>query len=165
MKGESQTREEESSGILTVHSFLKHSSATDRNTRGTRICFGALESHGQLVGDGHEHLEDRHEGRDLAEVAAAHHLRVNLQTLMIVTDADAAADLVQAAEDAGRQRLVSQLVVQTLQTLGGIVQFALCLRVSGGQLTALHKAAEGGLEDHMFGGDFLLPHTLGRKLL
>jgi len=60
-------------------------------------------SHGQLVGDGHEHFEHGHEGRDLAEVAAAHHLRVNLQTLRIAAGADAAADLVQAQEDAGRE--------------------------------------------------------------
>lgn len=60
-------------------------------------------SHGQFVADGHEHLEDGHEGGDLAEVAAAHDLRVNLQTLQIVAAVDAAADLVQAAEDAGRE--------------------------------------------------------------
>lgn len=60
-------------------------------------------SHGQLVADGHEHLEDGHERRDLAEVAAAHDLRVNLQTLQIAAPVDAAADLVQAAEDAGRE--------------------------------------------------------------
>lgn len=60
-------------------------------------------SHGQLVADGHEHLEDGHERRDLAEVAAAHDPCVNLQTLQIVALADTAADLVQAAEDAGRK--------------------------------------------------------------
>lgn len=59
-------------------------------------------SDGQFVGDGHEHFKNGHERRDLAEVTAAHHLRVDLQTLRIVTGSDAAGDLVQAGEDAGR---------------------------------------------------------------
>ncbi len=83
--------------------FILKAQFSDRSKhkRICRVCRRALESHGQLVGDGHEHFQDGHEGRDLAEVAAAHHLRVNLQTLLIAADADAAADLVQAQEDAG----------------------------------------------------------------
>lgn len=55
----------------------------------------------QLVGDGHDYFEDGHEGRDLAEVAAADDLRVHLQAAVVVAPGHAAADLVQTAEDAG----------------------------------------------------------------
>ena len=58
---------------------------------------------GQLVGNGHYHFEDGHEGGDLAEVAAADDLRVHLQAVLVVPRCHAAADLVQAAKDAGRE--------------------------------------------------------------
>lgn len=60
-----------------------------------------LVSDGQFVSYGHEHFENGHKRWDLAEVAAAHHLRVDLQTLRVVPGGDAAGDLVQAHEDAG----------------------------------------------------------------
>lgn len=53
----------------------------------------------QLVGDGHEHFEDGHEGGDFAEVAAADHLGVDLQAPLVVLARHAAADLVEPAED------------------------------------------------------------------
>lgn len=53
----------------------------------------------QLVGDGHEHFEDGHEGGDLAEVAAADHLGVDLQAPLVVLARHAAADLVESAKD------------------------------------------------------------------
>lgn len=43
---------------------------------------GASDS--QLVGDGHDHFEDGHEGRNLAEVAAADHLCVDLQAPLVI---------------------------------------------------------------------------------
>lgn len=67
----------------------------------------------QLVGDGHEHFEDGHEGRDLAEVAAADHLGVDLQAPLVVLARYAATDLMESAQDIvrelkkGRQRLLS----------------------------------------------------------
>lgn len=53
----------------------------------------------QLVGDGHEHFEDGHEGGDLAEVAAADHLGVDLQAPLVVLASHATADLVEPTED------------------------------------------------------------------
>lgn len=58
---------------------------------------GGLDA--QLVGDGHEHFEDGHEGGDFAEVAAADHLGVDLQTPLVVLARHAATDLVEAAQD------------------------------------------------------------------
>lgn len=139
---------------------------SERHSAGQQLSlYSLLYSDGQLVGDGHEHFEDGHEGRDLAEVAAAHHLRVHLQTLHIAACANTPANLVETAEDAGRKRLISQFVIQILETFGGVIKLAFRLRVCGGQLTALHQTAEGGLQDHVFGWDFFLLHTLGRKLL
>lgn len=57
----------------------------------------------QLVGDGHEHFEDGHEGGDLAEVAAADHLGVDLQAPLVVLARHAAADLVEPVQDAVRE--------------------------------------------------------------
>lgn len=57
----------------------------------------------QLVGDGHDHFEDGHEGGDLAEVAAADHLGVDLQAPLVVLARHAAADLVEAVQDAVRE--------------------------------------------------------------
>lgn len=57
----------------------------------------------QLVGDGHDHFENRHEGRDLAEVAAADHLGVDLQAPLVVLARHAAADLVEAVQDVLRE--------------------------------------------------------------
>lgn len=58
---------------------------------------GASDS--QLVGDGHDHFEDGHEGRNLAEVAAADHLGVDLQAPLVILACHTAADLVEAVED------------------------------------------------------------------
>lgn len=63
----------------------------------TDVVWGHL--HAQLVGDSHEHFEDGHEGGDLAEVAAADHLGVDLQAPLVVLARHAAADLVESAED------------------------------------------------------------------
>lgn len=61
-------------------------------------CFpGGSDS--QLVGNRHDHFEDGHEGRNLAEVAAAYHLGVDLQTPLVVLACHTAADLMKAAED------------------------------------------------------------------
>ena len=57
----------------------------------------------QLVGDGHEHFEDGHEGGNLAEVAAADHLGVDLQAPLVVLARHAAADLVEPVQDAVRE--------------------------------------------------------------
>lgn len=56
-------------------------------------------SDSQLVGDGHDHFEDGHEGRNLAEVAAADHLGVDLQAPLVILAHHTAADLVEAVED------------------------------------------------------------------
>lgn len=75
--------------------------------------------HAQLVGDGHEHFEDGHEGGDLAEVAAADHLGVDLQAPLVVLARHAAADLVESTEDVlgelGRKsdvRLLHQMLIK-----------------------------------------------------
>lgn len=68
------------------------------NTEVWSGCFpGGSDS--QLVGNGHDHFEDGHEGRNLAEVAAAYHLGVDLQTPLVVLARHTAADFVKAAED------------------------------------------------------------------
>lgn len=108
MEGNSQTHEENTSSgkrwdINAAFILKAQFSDRSKHNREADLPRARLESHGQFVGDGHEHFEDGHEGRDLAEVAAGHHLRVNLQTLLIVTGSHAAADLVEAAEDAGRE--------------------------------------------------------------
>lgn len=77
----------------------------------------------QLVGDGHEHFEDGHEGGDFAEVAAADHLGVDLQAPLVVLARHAAADLVEPAEDVLGECLLSQLVIQVSQTFGCVIQF------------------------------------------
>lgn len=68
------------------------------NTEVWSDCFpGGL--HSQLVGDGHDHFEDGHEGRNLTEVAAAYNLGVDLQASLVVLARHTAADLVKATED------------------------------------------------------------------
>lgn len=57
----------------------------------------------QLVGDSHEHFEDGHEGGDLAEVAAADHLSVDLQTPLVVLVRHTAADLMESIQDVVRE--------------------------------------------------------------
>lgn len=89
---------------------------------------GGLDA--QLVGDGHDHFEDGHEGGDLAEVAAADHLGVDLQTPLVVLVCHAAADLVEPVQDVVGERLLSQLVIQESQTFGCIIKFPFCLWVS-----------------------------------
>lgn len=71
----------------------------------------SLWLHAQPVGDGHDHFEDGHEGGDLAEVAAADHLGVDLQATLVVLARHTAADLMEPVEDVGRERLISQLVI------------------------------------------------------
>lgn len=119
----------------------------------------------QLVGDGHEHFEDGHEGGDLAEVAAADHLGVDLQAPLVVLARHAAADLVEPVQDAVRERLLPQFVIQVSQAFACVIKFPLCLRVSCRELAALHQAVEGGPEHHVFSGDFFLLHLLCRQLL
>ena len=48
----------------------------------------------QLDGYGHDHFEDGHEGGDIAEVAAADHLGVDLQAALVVLAGHTAANLV-----------------------------------------------------------------------
>lgn len=119
----------------------------------------------QLVGDGHDHFEDRHEGGDLAEVAAAYHLGVDLQAPLVVLARHTAADLVEPVQDVVRERLLSQLVIQVSQTFGCVIKFPFCLWVSRCELAALHQAVKGGFEDHVFSGDFFLLHPLCWQLL
>lgn len=57
----------------------------------------------QLVGDGHEHFEDGHKGGDLAEVAAADHLGVDVQTSLVVLARHTAADLMESVQDVVRE--------------------------------------------------------------
>lgn len=57
----------------------------------------------QLVGNGHDHFKDGHEGRDLAEVAAADHLGVDLQTPLVILACHATADLVESIQDVLRE--------------------------------------------------------------
>lgn len=57
----------------------------------------------QLVGDGHDHFEDGHEGGDLAEVAAADHLGVDLQAPLVVLARHTAANLVKPVQDVVRE--------------------------------------------------------------
>lgn len=57
----------------------------------------------QLIGDGHDHFEDGHEGGDLAEVAAADHLGVDLQAPLVVLARHTAADLVEPVQDVVRK--------------------------------------------------------------
>ena len=64
-------------------------------------CLGGLDA--QLVGDGHDHFEDGHEGGDLAEVAAADHLGVDLQATLVVLARHTAADLVEPVQDVVRE--------------------------------------------------------------
>lgn len=119
----------------------------------------------QLVGDGHEHFEDGHEGGDLAEVAAADHLSVDLQAPLVVLARHTTTDLVEPVQDVVRERLLSQLVIQVSQTFGCIIKFPLCLRVSCCELAALHQAVKGGFEDHVLSWDFFLLHSLCWQLL
>lgn len=65
------------------------------------MAFPGLDA--QLVGDGHDHFEDGHEGGDLAEVAAADHLCVDLQAALVVLARHTAADLVEPVQDAVRE--------------------------------------------------------------
>lgn len=119
----------------------------------------------QLVGDGHDHFEDGHEGGDLAEVAAADHLSVDLQAPLVVLARHTAADLVEPVQDVVGERLFSQFIIQMSQTFGSILKFPLRLWVSCSELAALHQTVEGGFENHVFSRDFFLLHSLGRKLL
>lgn len=119
----------------------------------------------QLVGDGHEHFEDGHEGRDLAEVAAADHLSVNLQAALVVLARHAATDLVESTQDVVRERLLSQLVIQVSQTLSCIIELPFGLRISCCELAALHQAIKGGFEDGVLRRDFFLLHSLCWQLL
>lgn len=89
---------------------------------------GGLDA--QLVGDSHDHFEDWHEGGDLAEVAAADHLSVDLQATLVVLAGHTAADLVEPVQDVGRQRLLSQFIIQVPQTFGCIIKFPFSLWVS-----------------------------------
>lgn len=57
----------------------------------------------QLVGDGHDHFEDGHEGGALAEVAVADHLGVDLQTPLVVLARHTGADLVEPGQDVVRE--------------------------------------------------------------
>lgn len=49
------------------------------------------------------HLEDGHEGRSLAEVAAAHDVGVDVEALGVGPALDAPGDVVQPSYDGGRE--------------------------------------------------------------
>lgn len=119
----------------------------------------------QLVGDGHDHFEDGHEGGALAEVAVADHLGVDLQTPLVVLARHTGADLVEPGQDVVRERLLSQLVIQVSQTFAGIIKFPFCLWVSRCELAALHQTVKGGFQHHVISRDFFLLHPLGWQLL
>lgn len=67
------------------------------------VLWGPWGLDAELVGNGHDHFEDGHEGRDLAEVAAADHLGVDLQTSLVILARHTAADLVEAVQDVLRE--------------------------------------------------------------
>lgn len=73
--------------------------------------------HAQLVGDSHDHFEDRHEGGDLTEVAAADHLSVDLQTPLVVLAGHTATDLMESAQDVVRELRDSREIILCLQFL------------------------------------------------
>lgn len=73
--------------------------------------------HAQLVGDSHDYFEDRHEGGDLAEVAAADHLSVDLQTPLVVLAGHTATDLMESAQDVVRELRGSREIILCLQFL------------------------------------------------
>lgn len=73
--------------------------------------------HAQLVGDSHDHFENRHEGGDLAEVAAADHLSVDLQTPLVVLAGHTATDLMESTQDVVRQLRDSKEIILCLQFL------------------------------------------------
>lgn len=73
--------------------------------------------HAQLVGDSHDYFEDWHEGGDLAEVAAADHLSVDLQTPLVVLAGHTATDLMESAQDVVRELRGSREIILCLQFL------------------------------------------------
>lgn len=82
------------------------------------MCVSAPGSDAQLVGDGHDHFEDGHEGGDLAKVAAADHLGVHLQAPLVVLACHTAADLMQPPQDVVRKLPVVQRERQSNVTTG-----------------------------------------------
>lgn len=59
--------------------------------------------HVQLASNGHENFQDGHETRHLTETAAAHHLGVNQETLLVVPSLNAAGDFMETHEDVWRE--------------------------------------------------------------
>lgn len=60
-------------------------------------------SHIQLASNGHEDFQDGHETRDLTETAAAHHLGVNQETLLVVPSLNAVGNFMETHEDGWRK--------------------------------------------------------------
>lgn len=59
--------------------------------------------HIQLASNGHEDFQDRHETRHFTETAAAHHLGVNHETLLVVPGFNAAGNFMETHEDSWRE--------------------------------------------------------------
>lgn len=59
--------------------------------------------HIQLASNGHEDFQDGHETRHLTKTAAAHHLGVNQETLLVVPSLNAAGNFMEPHEDGWRE--------------------------------------------------------------
>lgn len=57
----------------------------------------------QLASNGHEDFQDGHETRHLTETAAAHHLGVNQETLLVVPSFNAVGNLMETHKDGWRE--------------------------------------------------------------
>lgn len=86
-------------------------------------------SNTQPVGLRQHHLQDRHEGRRLAEVAVAHDVCVDVEPVGVAAALDAAGHVVKTTDNSWRQCLFSQLVIEILKPLMSIIQLPLGLRV------------------------------------
>lgn len=93
------------------------------------MCYRQWISNTQFVGLCQHHLQDRHEGGRLAEVAAAHDVCVDVESVGVGAALDAAGHTVQTTDYSWRQCLLSQLVVEILEPLMSIIQLPLGLRV------------------------------------
>ncbi len=67
------------------------------------MCYTQWISNTQLVGLCQHHLQDRHEGRRLAEVAAAHDVCVDVESVGVGAALDAVGHTVQTTDYSWRQ--------------------------------------------------------------
>lgn len=67
------------------------------------MCYRRWTSNTQFVGLCQHHLQDGHEGRRLAEVAAAHDVCVDVESVGVAAALDAAGHIVQTTDYSWRQ--------------------------------------------------------------